>query len=43
MTQPEELSQQLGELHGDTDYGGDTEYDNQPHRRRHGPRRVVRN
>jgi hypothetical protein len=43
MTQLEELSQQLGELQGDTDYGGDTEYDDQPRRRRHEPRRVVCN
>jgi hypothetical protein len=43
MTWLEELSQQLGKLQGDTDYGGDTEYDDQPRRRRHGPRRVVRN
>jgi hypothetical protein len=43
MTWLEELSQQLAELQGDTNYGGDTEYDNQPHRRRHGPRCVVRN
>jgi hypothetical protein len=27
MTRLEELSQQLGELQGDTDYGGDTEHD----------------
>jgi hypothetical protein len=32
MTRLEELSQQLGELKGDSNYGGDTEYDNQPHR-----------
>jgi hypothetical protein len=43
MTRLEELSQQLGEIHGDTNYGGDTEYDGQPRRRRYGPRHVVRN
>ena len=43
MTRLEELSQQLGELQGDTDYGGDTEYDDQSRRRWHRPRRVVRN
>jgi hypothetical protein len=43
MTWLEELSQQLGELQGDTDYGGNTEYDAQARRRRHGRRRGVRN
>jgi hypothetical protein len=43
MTRLEELSQHLSEIHGDTDYGGDTEYDGQPRRHRYGPRRVVRN
>jgi hypothetical protein len=42
MTWLEELSQQLGELQGDTDYGGDTEHDAQARRRRHGRRRGVR-
>lgn len=43
MTRLEELSQQLGELQGDTDYGGDTEHDTQARRCRHGRRRGVRN
>jgi hypothetical protein len=43
MTQLEELSQQLGELQGDTDYGGDTEHNAQACHRRHGRRRGVRN
>jgi hypothetical protein len=41
MTRLEELCHQLGALQGDTDYGGDTEYDDQPHRRWYGPCRVV--
>jgi hypothetical protein len=43
MTRLEELSHQLGELQGDTDYGGDTEHDAQTRRRQHGCRRGVRN
>ena len=43
MTRLVELSQQLGEVQGDTDYGGDTKHDAQDHRRRRGPRRVVHN
>jgi hypothetical protein len=43
MTWLEELSQQLGELQGDTDYGGDTEHDAQACRRRHGCRHGVHN
>jgi hypothetical protein len=43
MTRLEEFSQQLGLLQGDTDYGADIEYDDQPHRLRHGSHRVVRN
>jgi hypothetical protein len=41
MTRLEELSQQLGELQGDTDYGGDTEHDAQDCRHWRGPHRVV--
>jgi hypothetical protein len=43
MTRLEELSQQLGELQGDTGYGGNTEHDAQARRRRHRRRRGVRN
>jgi hypothetical protein len=43
MTRLEELSQQLGELQGHTDYGGDTEHDTQARRHRHGRRRGVCN
>jgi hypothetical protein len=43
VTRLEELSQQLGELQGNTDYGGDTEHDAQARRRRHGRHRGVRN
>jgi hypothetical protein len=43
MTRLEELCQQLGELQGGTDYGGNTKNDDQSRRRQHEPRRVVRN
>jgi uncharacterized coiled-coil protein SlyX len=43
MTRLEELTQQLGEVQGDANYGGDTEHDDQANRRRRGLRRGVRN